>query len=124
MTTYIEATAANWESVHEFEHAGPIVMLNLLRFDVDNDGPARYATYGENVMPLLKQCGAEILYIGAAAATVIGGEDWDQMILVRYPTKQAFIGMLQSEAYQAIAHLRNDALLDSRLYMTVAQESF
>jgi hypothetical protein len=50
------------------------------------------------------------------AATVIGGEDWDRMILVEYPSKQAFLEMSGNADYPS--EIRANALLDSRLICT------
>ena len=38
------------------------------------------------------------------------------MLLVEYPTRRAFLEMIQSEAYQAIAHLRTEALARGELH--------
>jgi uncharacterized protein (DUF1330 family) len=119
MSTYIEPTKDHLEAVRVHPHEGPVVMLNLLRFDFDDDGEARFSTYVEKVVPLLRAHGAEIVYAGGAAETVIGGEAWDRVILVRYPTTRAFLEMIEGDAYQSIARHRNEALLDSRLYMTI-----
>ena len=37
------------------------------------------------------------------------------MLLVSYPTRQAFLDMVSSPEYQAIEHLRTDALVRSEL---------
>jgi len=97
-------------------------MLNLLRFNSHDDGESRFNTYAGKVMPVLAECGAELVYSGTAGATVIGDETWDRIIIVRYPNKTAVLAMLASDAYQAIAHQRAGALLDSRLVMTIPDD--
>ncbi|TFH23524.1 MAG: DUF1330 domain-containing protein [Myxococcales bacterium] len=94
---------------------GPIVMLNLLKFKPDG-GLESYMTYGEAVAPLLEKVGGKINYRGAADELMIGAEDWDLIALVEYPTRQAFIDMVTSDAYQAIMHYREEALVRSVLY--------
>jgi hypothetical protein len=51
------------------------------------------------------------------AATFIGGDEWDEALLVEYPSKQAFLDMTSAPDYPA--DIREDALTDSRLYCTV-----
>ncbi len=94
---------------------GPVVMLNLLDFKPAG-GLERYAEYGEGVAPLLSRVGARILYAGNATAPVIGPSKWDLVILVEYPTRQAFLEMIGSPEYAAIAHLRAEALERSELH--------
>ena len=50
--------------------------------------------------------------------SVIGPEDWDLVILVRYPTRRQFVAMLKDPDYQKIAPIRAAALADSRLIET------
>lgn len=88
---------------------GPVVMLNLLDFK-PGGGAERYAEYGEAVAPLLERVGGRVLYAGTAAAPVIGPSKWDLVLLVEYPTRQAFLDMIGSEEYMAISHLRSEAL--------------
>ena len=45
-------------------------------------------------------------------------EEWDETVLVQYPSREAFLGMIESEAYLAISPHRTAALLDSRLIAT------
>lgn len=47
---------------------------------------------------------------------VLGEERWDLVILVEYPTRQAFLDMVGSEEYLAIAHLRSEALERGELH--------
>jgi len=96
---------------------GPVVMLNLLKLKPDG-GLESYLKYGEAVAPLLEKVGGKINYSGMADELMIGAEDWDLIALVEYPSRQAFVDMVTSEAYQAIMHFREDALVRSVLYAT------
>ncbi|MGE5282301.1 MAG: DUF1330 domain-containing protein [Chloroflexota bacterium] len=99
------------------ERAGdglPVVMLNLLAFAPEG-GQERYGEYGEAVAPLLEKVGARIVFAGAPASPLIGGEEWDLVALVEYPDRQAFLDMVGSAEYQAIEHLRTEALARSVL---------
>ena len=46
------------------------------------------------------------------------GYDWDAVLLVRYPSRQAFSDMVRDPDYQQITHLRTEALSDAVLQAT------
>ncbi len=96
---------------------GPVVMLNLLSYKPDG-GRESYEAYGAKALPFLQEAGAEILFAGEAASPLIGEEsaNWDTVILVRYPSVQAFLDMVTSEDYQAITHLRTEGLDRAELH--------
>ena len=95
---------------------GPVVMLNLLAMKPD-DGMERYMEYGAAVAPILAGIGGEMIFSGTGRSALIGdGRDWDLVLLVRYPSRTAFLEMIGSPAYQAIAHLRTEALAHSELH--------
>ncbi len=107
----------------------PVVMLNLLRYrdqavyeagatdGTPCTGREAYARYSERVAPLLKAAGGQVLWSGSSQWALIAppDEQWDTVLLVRYPSKDAFLGMANSAAYLAITHHRSAALEDSRL---------
>jgi uncharacterized protein (DUF1330 family) len=93
---------------------GPVFMLNLLEFQPDG-GAERYGEYGEAVTPLFARAGGKPIFAGRPAESLIGEGTWDLMILVSYPTRQAFLEMVSSPEYQAIEHLRTEALVRSEL---------
>ena len=101
----------------------PVVMLNLLRYrDEAADGSGRtgrdaYMHYGSLVIPMVLGRGGTFLYQGAAQQVVIGPTDeaWDEVVLVQYPSRAAFIDMVTSAEYLE-AHVHREAgLADSRL---------
>lgn len=100
---------------------GPVVMLNLLDFK-PSGGVERYGEYAAAVEPLLERAGGRVLYAGKAAAALIGPSKWDLVLLVEYPTRQAFLEMIGSEEYRAIAHLRTEALERGELHPLDAVE--
>lgn len=110
----------------------PVVMLNLLRFRAeaayapDKGQPARtgreaYAVYGREVVPHLQRVGGKLVWQGEAKHAFIApaGEEWDEVLLVEYPSKDAFLSMVTSGAYQEITFHRTAALEDARLIVTV-----
>jgi uncharacterized protein (DUF1330 family) len=119
-----EGTAAEPESINQagFEalsaRAGedaPVTMLNLLRFKPEG-GRGRYEEYGTAVAPLLEQVGARVAFLGESAPALLGRGKWDLVLLVEYPTRQAFLEMVGSAEYQEIAHLRTEALVEGELH--------
>ncbi len=93
---------------------GPVYMLNLLEF-VPDGGAERYAEYGTAVAPLLERAGGKPVFAGRPAEQLIGEGSWDMVLVVSYPTRQAFIDMVSSPEYQEIEHLRSEALARSEL---------
>lgn len=113
---YIEPTGSQISELAEGGD-GPVVMINLLRFAPDG-GRESYQRYGADVLPILERIGAGVVWQGTPDSVVIGdvvADAWDLVVLVRYPSRQVFLGMATSEEYQAIAHHRTEALTDSRL---------
>src|SRR5262245_58862244 len=109
--------ALNEEQAADFAdraQEGPVCMLNLLEFLPDG-GAERYTEYGAAVAPLLAKVGGRPIFAGRPAETLIGEGEWDLMVLVSYPTRQAFLDMVSSPDYQRIAHLRTEALQRSEL---------
>ena len=97
---------------------GPVCMLNLLEFC--DGGAALYAQYARAVEPMLSARGGRAVYMGRGAELLLGPEDqrWDLVALIEYPKRAALLDMVQSPEYQAISHLRTDALERSVLFAT------
>lgn len=113
---FIEPSRSQIEELAASPDPGPVVMINLLRFKADGGADA-YARYGAAVLPCLAEVGARLVWQGRPDSVVIGdGADlWDAVVLVEYPSRQAFLAMVSSPGYQAIGGLRTEALTDSRL---------
>jgi uncharacterized protein (DUF1330 family) len=119
MNTPAEPERLNQEGFVAFaSRAGdgtPVVMLNLLRFLPDG-GRERYEEYGAAVAPLLEKAGAQVRFLGQSALPLLGDGSWDLVLLVEYPIRQSFLDMIGSPEYQAIAHLRTEALIAGELH--------
>jgi len=119
MTEAAEAEPLNREGFAAFaERAAdgkPLVMLNLLAFKPEG-GRGRYEEYGDAVAPLLEKAGGRIVFVGDPAPALLGEGSWDLVVLVEYPTRQAFLDMIGSAEYQAIGHLRTEALTKGELH--------
>ena len=91
----------------------PVTMVNLLRFK-QPDGLEHYYRYGAETAPLLQQAGATVRYGGSSPLYVIGSGQrpwWDMIVVVEYPTPEAFLSMVTSEEYR-VAHGHRAAALD------------
>ncbi len=112
-----------------------LVMINLLRFREWADYPPAtrtekhtgrqaYELYSQHALKHLAQVGGRPIWRGEARFAVIApvGEQWDEAILVEYPSRSAFERMIGSADYQAGLYLRTAALDDSRLIATVAPQ--
>lgn len=117
----VEPTQDQLRQLLEDDRDTPVVMLNLLRFKEDagsgGTGADSYRRYGDRVASHLARVGAEVVWRGRCDQTVIGPDDerWDLAILVRYPSRKAFIEMVSKDAYRDVAKDRSAALVDSRL---------
>jgi uncharacterized protein (DUF1330 family) len=104
---------------------GPVVMLNLLRYAPDG-GRESYAKYAEALQgTYLAKYGAEVLYAGKGSTALVAedGQAWDAVLLVRYPSRQAFSSMVADPDYQQFTHFRTEALTEAVLQATVPLES-
>jgi uncharacterized protein (DUF1330 family) len=111
---HVEGTKEQMKTFMKLDIRGPIHMLNMLRFNADG-GREKYRQYGKHTAPLLAKVGAKVISRSEARATLIGGEDWDAVLVVEYPSRMAFLDMVLSEEFKKGKHLRHEALEDSRL---------
>lgn len=94
-------------------------MLNLLK--MRDGGRSSYEKYAAQVGPFLREVGGEVLYAGDCSTAVVApdGHDWDAVLLVRYPSRAAFLAMVANPEYQTITGLRTSALENAVLQATV-----
>ncbi len=86
---------------------GPVVMLNLLKFKprADDDdaktGEEAYRAYGDTAVAMIEERGGKVIWAGRADQILIGdpSDDWDQVLLVQYPSRAAFLDMVSQPAY-------------------------
>jgi uncharacterized protein (DUF1330 family) len=87
---------------------GPVVMLNLLKFKTRADdahtastGEQAYRAYGDTAVAMIEERGGQVIWAGRADQILIGDvtEDWDQVLLVQYPSRAAFLDMLSQPEY-------------------------
>jgi hypothetical protein len=101
---------------------GPVVMMNLLKFRevasyppdagmAPSSGKEAYDRYQHAFTVAVGAVSqAEVLYDGPCEQVFIGqpgtdATDWDKLLLVRYPSRQHFLGMMADDAYRgALVH--------------------
>ena len=116
----IDPRGAGLKRYLEEDPGGPVVMLNLLRFG--DGGRALYDQYAEALgTTFLPRYGAEVIYAGDGSTALVAetGQQWDAVLLVRYPSRSAFSRMVADPEYQQVTALRSDALTEAVLQATV-----
>jgi uncharacterized protein (DUF1330 family) len=115
----VDPRGADLKRYLQEDPGGPVVMLNLLRFD--EGGRASYDQYAEALRTtFLPRYGGEVLYAGEGATPLVAepGQDWDAVLLVRYPSRSAFSRMVADPEYQEVTGLRTRALTEAVLQPT------
>jgi uncharacterized protein (DUF1330 family) len=121
----IDPTGKDLKRYLQEDPGGPVVMLNLLRFRVGGrESYERYAAALETTF--LPKYGAEVLYAGDGSTPLVAesGQDWDAVLLVRYPSRSAFSQMVADPDYQEVTGLRSGALQEAVLQATVPWTDF
>lgn len=127
----IDPTRASLAQLQAWPQDAPVVMLNLLRYREQAvypeaaqvppcSGREAYQRYGRVAQQQVAAVGGELLWLGAVQAQLIAPSDeqWDEVMLVRYPSVTAFLQMLSEPDYQAATVHRTAALANSRLIAT------
>jgi uncharacterized protein (DUF1330 family) len=125
MTGYVDPTKEAFAAFRANDRAGPIHMLNLVRFrdkaaypdGRDATGAQAYAAYGRDSYPIFSRLGGRIVWRGNFELMLIGpGEEkWDECFVAEYPSVAAFVAMLRDPGYREAVKHRQAAVLDSRL---------
>lgn len=122
MSNSLEPTAEQFAALAARPADAPVVMVNLLKFKA-HGGLESYLRYAGEVAPHLQRVGAALRYAGTAPAFVIGdGEKpwWDAILIVEYPTPQAFIDMVTTQEYAQVHEHRAAGLERGDLIATGA----
>jgi len=106
---------AQKKGMFEAGPAGPIVMVNLLKFrdravyedrrSCDLTGREAYALYAAEVGPMITAHGGRVLFVGDVTWLAIGEVDrlWDEVALAQYPDRAALAAMSTSAEWRAIS---------------------
>jgi uncharacterized protein (DUF1330 family) len=98
----------------------PVTMLNMMRFrdrslDGKGSGWDAYLRYSALTIKLIKARGGTIIWAGDAEAVALGDAErhrWDYVALVRYPSRAAFLDMMNSPEYAAANIERENGCAD------------
>lgn len=94
----------------------PVVMINLLKFKNKTEdgveGAELYKCYKQKAAELLKQVGGKLLWLGKADQYIIGGDNdkWDEVLLVEYPSRAAFLKMISLPEFEEVQKDRKASL--------------
>jgi hypothetical protein len=131
MSHYLQPTPQAARALFSRQQVGGIVMLNLLRLRASADysatpqlapvspisGAAAYQRYIDHTLPLLRETGGELLFLGRGGEFFIGpeAERWDLAMLVRQASVTAFLAFASHPRYLAGMGHRTAAVADARL---------
>lgn len=118
----------NAKRVASLPDTGPVVMLNLMRFralasDGSGTGWDAYLRYSGLTMPLIKARGGTIIWAGTCEGVALGdpgGTRWDYAALVRYPSRAAFLDMMNAPEY-ALANPHREAACEDHLILATTE---
>jgi uncharacterized protein (DUF1330 family) len=109
----------NAELIASLPDQGPVVMVNMLRLR----DRAAYKRYSELTMPLIKARGGTVLWAGDGEVVAFGdaqADRWDYVVLVRYPSRAAFLDMMRSAEYAA-ANVHREQAVDRHVILAAAE---
>ena len=99
------------------QNDGPVVMLNLLKFK-GAEGKASYVRYTREAGKFVEAVGGKVLYLGQPAELLNGEETWDLLMLVQYPSRKAFLSMINNPDYLKTHQFREEGVDRAVLYAT------
>ena len=91
-----------------------VFMLNALWFKPAG-GAEKYREYMQAAGPFVAKHGASSPGAYVPEAALIGEFDADLVFFVEWPNEAAFLKLIADPGYQAISHLREEAIKDSLL---------
>ncbi len=96
-------------------HEGPIAMVNLLTFKDKKS----YLRYTAGVEEIGGEFGLKLLFWGDVVSTVIGENvEFQTILIMEYPSLQAFMEFASSKKYDAIKKYRIEGLESQFLIAT------
>jgi len=126
-----QPTADQFRAFRDDPHDGPIAQVNLLKFRVKSEYPAdapehgdattgaeAYQRYADAFGVAAADVGASCLLMGATERYFIGQGDWDAVMVMHFPSRQAFIATLNHANYHDMHRHRDAGLLCQDLVVT------
>jgi uncharacterized protein (DUF1330 family) len=99
--------------LHDERKTAPFVMVDLLAF-ADESAEVRYrADFADPALALTRALGGELLWEGRLEGIVAGRarDEWPVVMLIRYPSRSAFIDLVTSSEYRALGDARSEAVV-------------
>jgi uncharacterized protein (DUF1330 family) len=119
-----EPTNSQLEEIAKADQESPFDMINLLKYRpvaiydsatdnaVGRSGREAYQVYGMAVFPKIIGLGGSLVYRGACDHLFVGDEsqEYDELIIVRYPSRRTYLDMFNSTEYQEVIKHRKAGL--------------
>jgi len=119
-----EPTKTQLEEFAGSDQDVPFDMVNLLKYrdmarydSADEDAKKRtgreaYNEYGKVVLPKILALGGSLVYRGSCDHLFVGdaSQHYDEIIIVHYPSRKAYLEMFRSTEYQAAIQHRKAGL--------------
>lgn len=112
MKNVLQPTGDQVRAFRDRQTGEPVVMLNLLKFRdkamyADGrpsglTGEQAYRLYGQAFKDIMGPRGVKVLYSGEVKGLLIGdgGDLWDAVAVIQYPSTDVMLAMLRDETYQ------------------------
>jgi len=113
----IKSNPEQFKKLDTNPNEGPFVMLNLLKFKAQG-GAAAYSRYLNEASVFADKVGSKILYLGKPYELLNGSEIWDLVMLVQYPSRKAFLQLINNPEYIKVHKFREEACERAVLYAT------
>ncbi len=111
--------AAILEQLRNESPEGPIVLLNLLKYR-EPGGRDAFQRYGAITAGLIGEAGGQLIFAGTAGPVLTGSDvAWDDVLIVRFPSAEKFLAMIEGETYTGEAAPIRAEALDATLWMAM-----
>lgn len=103
------ADIASWEV------EGKLALVLMYRYH-DSDGS--YSEWLGGAMASLAEVGGKVVWAATGGWPVVGSTErrWDVISIVEYPSREAFLGQIQSGAFAALEQFRMTAMVSNEIY--------
>lgn len=126
-----QPTGDQFRAFRDDPYDGPIAQVNLLKFKIKAvyssdeaehaeglSGRAAYQRYADTFRAAAVEAGGTMLLMGTSERYFIGQGDWDSVMVMHFPNRQAFIATLNHSTYNEMHRHRDAGLLCQELITT------
>jgi uncharacterized protein (DUF1330 family) len=127
----MQPTSDQFREFRDDPYDGPIAQVNLLKFrtkseypedapehGLDEPGAAAYHRYTEAFIAAAADAGVECLLMGDVERYFIGNGDWDEVVVMHFPSRTAFMAMLNRPEFRDMHRHREAGLLCQEVLTT------